>query len=465
MLFNLIMENLKLTFPILMTRLLGMAGNIIAMVLMAKLGTDALSASALIMGIFSVCVLLVMSFSFSLCALVAEGVSSHNDDKIGNLIFSSLFLNTLLAIPFMVFFYYISPILVRLGQPQHIAYLVGLYFHGLILGYLPMIWASILEQVFVGFSQTRYLMKLSILSVVIMPLLSNIFMFGKLHLPALGMLGAGYAVSIMSIISFSYLLFVLIRNNWHKKYNLTTLRNKWDSHLIKKLYHLGWPIALQFSGEFLAYTFITIMMGWLGMIALAAQQIILQFTTIIVMIPTSLSQATAVLVAQANGRQDKKLIRYHVNIALGVIAVLMGFVAFIYLVIPETLISIYLETGKSQNKPILTLATSLLMIAAITQCFDGIKNVLSGAYRGLQETKIPMIIGTAMLWFISIPLAYFLGFNLHYGAIGLRWGFAIGIACGAFLLVLCWYSNLNLARLISLKFLRKSEIASSIASN
>lgn len=465
MLLNSIKENLKLTLPILLTRLLGMASNTIAMVLMARLGTEALSASALIMGIFSVCVLLVMSFSFSLCALVAESSSSNNDVKIGNLVFSSLFLNTILAIPFMVFFNYISPVLVWLHQPSQVAHLVGLYFQGMLIGYLPMIWASILEQVFVGISRPRYIMQLSIISLVIMPLLSNILMFGKFGFPALGMLGAGYAVSIMSVISLVYLLVIVAVKRWHKKYNLHTLRGKWDFELIKKLYQLGWPIALQFSGEFLAYIFITIMMGWLGVIALAAQQVILQFTTIIVMIPTSVSQATAVLVGQAQGRDNKNLVRYHVNIALGVVGILMGLVALIYLLVPETLVNIYLEIDKSQNRPVLTLATTLLAITALSQCFDGIRNVLAGAYRGLQETKTPMLIGTMTLWFISIPLAYYLGFCLHHGAVGVRWGFTIGIACGASALVICWYANINIARIVTLKILRNSAIASTTANS
>jgi MATE family multidrug resistance protein len=443
MLLSTIKENLILTLPILLTRLLGITSNLIAMILIAKLGTDALSASALMMGIFSVCVLLVMAFSFSVCAIISEACGSNNNIRVGKILFSSIFLNSLLAIPFMCFFYYISPILVFLHQPPHVSYLVGLYFHGMMIGYLPLLWANVIEQFFVGIKHPRYILYLSTISLFIMPLLTHLLMFGSDAYPALGMYGAGLAVSMMSFISFFYLLAVVIFKRWHVKYHLFGLWTKLDVVLMKKLYQLGWPIALQFSGEFLAYIFITIMMGWLGVAALAAQQVILQFTTVIVMIPASVSQATAVIVGQVRAKHTEKLISYHVNVSLIIVSFLMGMVALLYLSIPEHLINIYLENNNANNAQILTLASALLAITAFSQCFDGVKNVLAGAFRGLQETKIPMMIGMLTLWVISIPLAYYFGFILHQGAIGVRLGFTIGIACGAILLWVCWYAKMN----------------------
>lgn len=451
MLLNAIKENVKLTLPILMTRLLGITSNLIAMMLMAKLGTDALSASALIMGIFSICVLLVMSFSFSLCALIAEASGSHEDNRVGKILASSLFLNTVFAIPFMLIFYHISTILMWLNQPYQVVYLVGLYFHGMIIGYLPMIWAGILEQFFIGIGKPKQIMYLSMINLFVMPLISSVLIFGKFGFPELGMFGAGLAVSIMSVMSIVYLLIIIVVHHWHKKYDLFTLHNKWDIGLIKRIYQLGWPIAFQFAGEFFAYMLITVMMGWLGVIALAAQQIILQFNTVIVMIPTSFSQATAVLVGRARGCCDEKLARYHVNIAIIMVCVLMAMIALLYLSIPRSLIHIYLDINDPKNTPISMLATILLSITALSQFFDGIRNVLAGAYRGMQETKIPMMISSVSLWIISIPLAYYLGFTLHQGAVGVRWGLTIGMMSGAGLLTLCWYADLKLSRLVRVK--------------
>lgn len=441
MLLNAIKDNLKLTLPILLTRLLGITSNLIAMILIAKLGSIALSASALIMGVFSFCVLLVMAFSFSVCAIVAEACGSKKDSSVGAIIGASMVLNTLLALPFMVFFYHIALVLSWLHQPPPVFALVGQYFRGMLLGYLPMIWASILEQFFIGIGKPRYIVYLSIIGLFIMPILSNVLIFGKYGFPAFGMFGAGLAVSLTSLVSLIFLIILIGIKKWHIKYSLFSSVNHFDYSIFKNLCRLGWPTALQYGGEFLAYILITIMMGWLGVVALAAQQVILQFTSVVVMIPTSISQATAVLVGKAYGSKEALLVRHQVNISILVVTFFMILIAAAYILIPDALSRIYVDANNSQSTSILALTKILLSITAFSQCFDGIRNVLAGAYRGLQETKTPMLIGTISLWLISIPLSYILGFYLHDGAVGVRWGFAIGVMVGTVVLAISWYRD------------------------
>jgi MATE family multidrug resistance protein len=439
MLMNALKQNLKISLPILLTRMLGIASNLIAMILIARLGTAALSASALIMGIFSVCVLLVMAFSFSVCALVATACGEQKNEEVGKIIISSLLLNSLLAIPFMLVFYTIKTLLIWLHQPLPVAVLTGEYFHGLLFGYLPMLWASILEQFYIGIGKPRYIVYLSIMGLVIMPLFSSILIFGQWGISPLGMRGAGYAVTASSFFSLAFLIGLILFKKWHLKYHLFNIKTKFDFILLKKLYQLGWPTALQFGGEFLAYALMTLMMGWVSVMALAAQQIILQFTSVVVMIPTSISQATAVLVGQANGQSDNQAIKYHVNASLITVTVLMLVVALVYTCVPTLLIHIYLDVNNPANASLLSLTKVILLITAFSQCFDGIRNVLAGAYRGIQETKIPMRISIFVLWLISVPLGYIFGFILRGGAVGIRWGFTLGIILATCLLLLSWY--------------------------
>lgn len=440
-------ETTTLALPILFTRLLSVSSNFFAMIMMAKLGTEALSASAFIMGIFSVCVLLVMSFSFPVCAVVAEASGNRNDSEIGKIITSSLILNTILTLPCMLIFFFISPILSSLHQPAPIAHLVSLYFQGMMWGYLPMIWSGVLEQLFIGLSKPKHMLYLSIISLILMPVLSMILMFGYIGFPKLGILGAGYAASITSIINLLYLIMIIIKKNWHTKYRLFYFKTQSRFIAMKKLSQLGWPVALQFTSELTAYLFITIMMGWVSVMALASHQIILQFTSMVVMIPMSISQATSVLVGFARGCKDEIRIKQYAHSALILVSIVMSLIACLYLLIPKSLIQIYLDVHQPHNAALVSLTIMLLSITALGQCFDGIKNVLAGAYRGIQETKFPMMIGTLSLWLISIPCAYYLGFVLSQGAIGIRIGFTIGVIAGTFLLIVGWYKNKSLKQI------------------
>jgi multidrug resistance protein, MATE family len=85
----------------------------------------------------------------------------------------------------------------------------------------------------------------------------------------------------------------------------------------------------------------------------------------------------------------------------------------------------------------------LLPIAGIFQVFDGLQAVAGGVLRGLGETRPPMLANLLGFWVLGIPLALFLGFTLGWGAAGLWWGLAGGLAAVAVLLLLLVRSRMG----------------------
>ena len=74
------------------------------------------------------------------------------------------------------------------------------------------------------------------------------------------------------------------------------------------------------------------------------------------------------------------------------------------------------------------------MIAAMTQFFDTAKNLMTAIYRGIGETQYPFIIGLITNWMIAIPLSALFAFYFNFGAVGIRYGFLIGVLMGMLLL-------------------------------
>ena len=56
--------------------------------------------------------------------------------------------------------------------------------------------------------------------------------------------------------------------------------------------------------------------------------------------------------------------------------------------------------------------------------------------RGVQDTKVPMIIAAFSYWGIGMPCSYVLGFVADMGAIGVWLGLVIGLAVAAVLLMI-----------------------------
>jgi len=84
------------------------------------------------------------------------------------------------------------------------------------------------------------------------------------------------------------------------------------------------------------------------------------------------------------------------------------------------------------------LAASLLMLGALFQVFDGVQVVLTGAMRGLKETKIPLLMNLAGFTFIGLPVGYYATFHADAGPQGLWFGLVTGLISVAVLLFWAW---------------------------
>ncbi len=85
---------------------------------------------------------------------------------------------------------------------------------------------------------------------------------------------------------------------------------------------------------------------------------------------------------------------------------------------------------------VIELAIYFFAIATVVLFIDGVRNILSGALRGLHDSNSPMKIGVSCLWLISLPVCYLVGFVLHGGPVGLRIGFGSGFIVACILLYL-----------------------------
>jgi MATE family multidrug resistance protein len=100
---------------------------------------------------------------------------------------------------------------------------------------------------------------------------------------------------------------------------------------------------------------------------------------------------------------------------------------------PRVLISLF-----SREHDVLALGSSLLLVAAIFQIFDGLQGVTTGALRGLGDTHTPMITNLAGHWFFGLPVGYTLCFVLGLGVIGLWIGLTVGLIVVGVILLGVW---------------------------
>jgi MATE family multidrug resistance protein len=108
---------------------------------------------------------------------------------------------------------------------------------------------------------------------------------------------------------------------------------------------------------------------------------------------------------------------------------------------PQAILSAYVDVTAPANALLVGFAAQYLIVAAAFQLVDGAQAVAAGALRGLQDTRMPMIIAIGGYWLIGFVIAIMLGFATPLQGIGVWIGLAAGLTAVAILLVWRWHNR------------------------
>ena len=90
----------------------------------------------------------------------------------------------------------------------------------------------------------------------------------------------------------------------------------------------------------------------------------------------------------------------------------------------------------SDDPQVIAVAVDLLFFAALFQLSDGLQVSVGGALRGLQDTRVPMLVVIVAYWLVGLPAGWYLTFRADWGAGGMWLGLVAGLSVAALLLVL-----------------------------
>ena len=122
--------------------------------------------------------------------------------------------------------------------------------------------------------------------------------------PALGIQGAALATLVTATVMLIAMTVYAVTRRELRRYALMKRLHVPDWAALGEVFRLGWPISLTLLAEISLISISSVMMGWLGVLPLAAHKIALQVAAVIFMIPLGLTFAGTVRVGRAVGRKD-----------------------------------------------------------------------------------------------------------------------------------------------------------------
>ena len=281
-----------------------------------------------------------------------------------------------------------------------------------------------------GMGNTKPIMYIAFLGLLLNVLGNWVFMYGKFGMPRLGAIGCGVATAITVWLMF---LAMLAYTKLHLAYRTLVLFRRIerpDIRVLGELLHLGLPIAGSVLAEGGLFVAAALMMGVLGATTAGAHQIALNFAAFMFMIPLSISSATTIHVGHTIGRGDIRGARAAGITGICLCLCVMAVSACCIVLWNEQIAALY-----TTDVVVRDLATTLLLMAAIFQVSDGVQVGAAGALRGFKDTTVPMVICVFSYWLVGFPLAYIFGVSRMLGPVYVWLGLIAGLTVCSWLLV------------------------------
>jgi len=425
----------KITAPIAAGFLAEMAMNFSDTLIIGRVvGGIALGAVSLSAHVLFSLLVACMGVISIVGAFAAQSHGAGDHAALARNIRQGFWVATLLSLPAMVIGWYLPAVLRWLGQDARVVAIADDYLKGLVWCFLPYMWFTVLRNFVTALHRTISTMVISVVAIGINLVLVYSLVTGALGLPSFGVRGAGYGTSLVSLGMFLAQAAHVATAKGLREYRIFEGVFRFDAALCARIFRVGLPAGGMSTAESGLFLAVQLLIGMLGVIALAANQIAFTFLTIVFMIPAALGQAATARVGFGLGSGNLAAARRSGLVALGLSTVYMSVMAILMWTNAEAIVSVFLDPADPAASEVLPLAASLIVIAAFYQIVDGGQIIAMGALRGLNDTMVPFMLGLLGYWAIGMGGGYVFGFILGHGAIGLWWGLALGLAASASLL-------------------------------
>ena len=383
-----------LALPIMGSSLLQFTYNLIDMIWVGRLGSNAVASigsSSLYINIGNALNSLVV---IGTGIKVAHAIGRKNENEIKEYINSGIVINIIIGTVFGLILIFLGKGFIEFLNlnnsevESNAYYYLALNAPILFFAFFNMMYTRILGS----FGNNKLALKINgvgvILNIILDPVCIYVLNFG--------VIGAGVSTLIANVI-----MFILFRINTNGilnyRYDL-----KVDFEKIKEIIRLGFPMAFQR----ILFTIINIILAKIiamfGSEAIAAQKIGVQIESIAYMIIGGLNGAVASFTGQNFGAGKSNRIKegYRSALVVGIsYAIVM---AGVFLLLNRPLIRLFIS-----DESTILIASAYLKAVAFSQVFSAIEMISNGMFTGIGKPKIPATISIIFTSF-RIPLAILL---------------------------------------------------------
>ena len=431
---------LQLSWPMVLTNLGQTAMTATDVLMMGRLGPDALAAGSLGANLYFMPLIFGLGLMTAASPMIATelGRKRHSVRDVRRTVRQGLWLAIMVSLPIWLFLWHAEAILLAMRQEPRLATLAGSYVHTLMWAAMPFYGYLVLRSFISALERPRWAL-IIVFSAVAFNVFANwCLMYGNLGFPALGLPGSGLATTLSSVLMFAGMAGVVMFERRFRRYRLFGRFWRADWPRFKAFLKLGLPIAALLLFEVSIFNAASFLMGLINAASIAAYAIAIQMASLSFMVPLGLGQAVTVRVGRAHGAGDYEAVTRAGWTAYVMGVSFMALMAAVMIFLPYPLIGAFIDLDAPENAAVVPLAVGFLAFAGLFQIVDGAQAVAGGMLRGLHDTKVPMVFALFGYWGVGLPLGVVLAFHFGLAGNGIWIGLSSGLAVVAALLLVRW---------------------------
>lgn len=411
---------ISLGVPIVIGQIGTVVLNFADTLMIGRYGLNELAAASFVNPMFILLVVFSLGFSLGLTPIVGGMFGRGDKLGIGLMLRNGLAANGLVAFVLLVvallFYFNIH----RFGQPVELLPYMRSYLLVNIVS-LPFVCLfNAFKQFYDGITDTRTPMY-----VILGGNVANIFgnwllIFGNLGMPELGLFGAGVATMVSRIAMFAAFVIIFMTRRRYRPYRETFLSGSLRLATLRHIGGISLPVALQIGMEASAFSLSAVLVGWIGVTALAAHQIMSTVSQVFYMVYSGMAAAVAVRVSYFHGQGDLPSVRASVRAGFHVIMLIALVFSSPVMLFRDSIGALFTD-----SREVCSLVAQIVIPVVVYQFGDGLQYVFGNSLRGISCVRPMIWIAFLSYIVVSLPLSWFLGIYLGWGLPGVWWAYPV----------------------------------------
>ena len=394
----------QIAWPVLIGQLATVGMGVADVAMTGHFNSEELAAVSLGASLWTIVMVTVMGVMMVVNAMVSHEIGAGALGRVPRMIRQSLWMGLLIGVVGMVALNALTLVFGHLDLAQAVHEKAARYVYVISTGLPAFAMYRALYGYTTSLNQTKPVMLIAVFGLGFNVLMNWLLIYGHFGFPQLGSTGCAVATSAgLWLMLAAMLLWVRRAEVYRATYPFRHLElPRW--HEIGTMLRLGWPIGVTHFAEVSAFSAVGLLVARFGVVPVSANQIALNFSSLLFMVPLSVGIALTTRVGQTLGEGDVRQARFiswlGVSFSLGFAILSASFVALLR----EPIAAMYTSDPEVQE-----MAATLLLFAAIFQLSDAAQVVASCAVRGYKVTRTPMLIHLVAFYGLALPLGCALG--------------------------------------------------------